>query len=192
MTINLNVASNLAEVRAQFADAQDRVVKKATVRALNRALDQSQTGASREIRKTYNIKAGAVVRGMKKIRAYERSILPSATLQIRGVRISLFEFSPTQRRIRTRRGPRRGVSVKVLVGGQRKLVKGGFVATTKSGVTGIFIRQGRSRYPIRLARSVSLPQTFTNKVVLAAVKKIARDSFETNVAQQIEFLSAKK
>lgn len=48
------------------------------------------------------------------------------------------------------RQTRRGVSVEINVG-KRSLIRGAFIATMKSGHTGVFYRQGKARLPIEEA-----------------------------------------
>jgi hypothetical protein len=197
--IGVSVRSNLKFVLAEFSvRAED--VNKATFRALNRALDQSATAANREIRKRYNVKAAIVSAAMKKKRAREKSTYPVAVLEITGARLGLANFDARERIVKSARGRRRGVSVKVLVGGDRKLVQGGFLATRRykhwrdgsdQAHTMIFKRVGRERYPIKTLRSISIPGAFAHEVVQKAVRAVAIDSFERNLRQQIRFLGSR-
>jgi hypothetical protein len=194
--ISVNVSSNIRQVTAQwsaFATAPESRVRKATERALNRALDQSQTEASRRIRDRYNVKAQVVSRALKKMRASARGDRLFAELRVQGARIPLVEFSATERRVRTKAGLRRGVSVRVLRGGQRKLVPGAFMQMVGGSLAGnrtIFKRAGVARYPIKFLRSVSIPQAFLNKAVIAAVKSVAAASFTRNFVQQVRFMGS--
>ena len=56
----------------------------------------------------------------------------------------------------------RGVSILVNKG-KRKLVKGAFLATMKSGHTGVFFREGRKRLPIKHALSSRVSGVFSDK-----------------------------
>lgn len=190
--IAVDVRSNISSVLAEFRADTREVVSTATVRALNRALDQSATAGTREIRKRYNVKAAVVAKALKKIRASKRLGGLVAILRVEGARIPLIEFDAREKKVKSARGPRRAVSVKVLVGGERKVVAGGFVGTHGgSGTRGIFKRTGRGRYPIKYRRSVSIPQAFTNETVLEVVKRVAAESFRSNFAQQIRFLGSR-
>lgn len=181
--IGVDVRSNLKQVAAEFRQYTEKVTDKALVRALNRALDQSATAANREIRKTYNLKASAVAKTFNKKRTFQGSLLPAATLEIKGARIGLIEFAARQNRT--------GVSVSIKVGGGRKTVPHAFITTVRSGYTGVFRRTGKARYPIKTLRSISVPRAFLNRVVLQAVKAVAVTSFMTNYRQQIKFLGAR-
>lgn len=189
--IGVSVRSNLDQVTAHFRELQDGVVDKATVRALNRALDQSATAANREIRKVYNVKASAVSSAMKKQRAARlRSGVREAVLKIRGGRIGLVEFDARQ--------TKEGVTVLIKKGEGRKLIRHAFLTTvnvqrsswrpTSFSYRGVYIRVGRERYPIKALKSITIPQAFAAEVVLEAVRAVARESFTRNYLQQIKFL----
>ena len=185
--IQADVRSNVDQVLAEFRQATRGLQEKATVRALNRALDQAATEANRRIRDVYNIKARAVAASFKKKRAAGGSRLANATLTIRGARIPLIEFGA--------RWSRRNAGATVLIkkGEGRKTVPGSFIGVHgRSGARQVFVRVGRKRYPIKSLRSISLPQAFVEKTVLAAVQARARDSFTKNFRQQVDYLLARQ
>lgn len=161
-------------------------VNTATIRALNRGVESARTTAGREIRKVYNIRHGAVLR-VSSLRLARKGSLYARLIvggKGRARRIGLIEFAARQ----TRRMP--GTSVKVLVAGGRKMVRGAFIETNAStGYRGVFRRTGKGRYPIENLRSLSIPQAFANKVVIAAVEKAAVEVFGKTFHQQVRFLS---
>jgi hypothetical protein len=53
----------------------------------------------------------------------------------------------------------------------------------------VWRRTGRDRYPIRNLRSISIPQAFGNKAVLAALEIHATETFNKNLQQQLRYLS---
>jgi hypothetical protein len=183
--IGVEVRSDFKRVIAEFDARHAGVIDKATIRALNRALDKAQTEANSRIRDRYNVKAGVVRKAMKKIRAHRAQAYAFARLSIEGARIPLIEFGATWTR-----GQKVGASVKVLKAGGRKRIPGAFIGV--HGYTGarqVFVRRGRERYPIKSLRSVSVPQQFANKVVREAVDVAVRESFDKNFRQQLKFLS---
>jgi hypothetical protein len=159
--------TNIDQARELFGGA---VVDKAVKSTLNKLAEQAKTAVSKEIRKTYNIKARDLSAAMKVQRvrggAYESHILTS------GPRFSLMYFDAQQTLIRgndaittrltragkvskrTRKGRKQsGVTVRVKNNEGRKLVKGrnrfgAFMANTPGGSTQIFTREARSRLPI--------------------------------------------
>lgn len=179
--IQIDVRSNIREVQAEIVALADRVKNKATARALNRALDSAATLANRKVREIYNVRAAAVSRTLSKQRAHPGQIYLRATLTVRGRRMNLYDFGARQTRA--------GVSVKVKVGGPRKVIPGTFIATNShTGFRGVFVRVGRERYPIRNLRSVSIPQMIRNRVVIDALRQTAREVFTRNFRQQVRFL----
>jgi len=183
--IGVSVRSTIKSVIADFRAETAAIEEKATVRALNRALDQAATGASREIRKVYNIKHRVVMRALKKDRARKGKL--TATLHMSGARIPLIEFAA-----RWTRKTRVGASVQVKVGGGRKRIRGAFIGV--HGYTGarqVFVRRGKQQYPIKSLRSVSVPQAFSAEAVIAAIQALARESFTRNFQQQLRYLSTR-
>jgi len=185
MTLRVDVRSNYKSVIAEFTPRHQGIVDKATIRALNRALDSAQTVANREIRKVYNVKAAVVRAAMKKVRANKKQSYAYSRLSISGARIPLIAFDA-----RWKRGMKIGASVRILRGGARKRVKGAFIGVHgHTGARQVFVRLDKKRYPIKSLRSVSIPQQFANEIVINAVNRASRESFEKNFRQQIVYLS---
>lgn len=176
ITVRSNMASTIASLRAdqkQFGTAQ--------VQALNRTADAVRTGAGREIRAVYNIKLRAVRAASRIVRARRGELSPRAEVSFAGRSINLAEFDPRQRPVKTARGKRFAVTVKVKVQGPRKLVAGGFLGVHgSSGYRGVFKRAGRDRYPIRTLRSVSIPRALEVKAITAAILKLADERYRVN------------
>lgn len=192
--IGVSVVSTINGVRATFRQLQDRVANKATVRALNRALDQSATEASRKIREVYNIRHGAILKAMKKIRAGGRLGIAQAEIRMRGGRFGLIEFDARWTRNMA------GASILEKRAGGRKTIAHSFITTIRSGpfagYRGVAIRAwlqghfaGKEERDFYFLRGISLPAAFRNKAVIEAVRKVASESFLKNFRQQIKFLS---
>jgi hypothetical protein len=190
MSVRLDVRSNIDRVVVDFR-AQREQVATATYRALNRALDKSSTESSREIRKVYNLKDRAVKASLKKVRANKNRLW--AQLRIEGARIGLIEFDA-----RWRPGQKIGATVRVKRASGRQAIEGAFIGTRRwnswqdggeHAHRGVFKRVGKARYPIRYLRSISIPQAFSNRAVVAAVQAIAIATFDKNFTQQLTYLS---
>lgn len=213
---NVSVRSDVKRAVAEIHNLRTDLEEKATFRALNRALDQVATATGREIRKVYNVKQRAIMAALKKHRANRKRL--TARLVVEGVRLGLIEFSARAvnpwnikgRRHRKRGG---GVSVQIKVAGGRKLVQGAFITASTAnnyrgggseGMRQVFRRNdyfsgaGGNRTNAGAAagedvivslRSISVPQAFANKAVLAALQVLAGESFNKNFAQQIRFLT---
>lgn len=184
-SFRIDVRSNTRQVLAEFRAFEDGLRDVAMVRAINRAIDVAQTEGGREIRKEYALKAAVISAAMVKRRA-RRGMAGGASgmLIVAGRPIGLIDFNANQ--------TRRGVSVRIKKGSGRKVLQSAFIATTSKGYRGVFRRTGKSRYPIKTLRSVSIPQTFINKVVIKAVDAATVDAYERTLAQQTRFLMSKK
>ena len=184
MNFRVDVRSNSRKVFAEFRAFEDGLRDTAMVRAVNRAVDTAQTVGNAKIRESYNLKAGVVRTAMTKKRAH-RGMAGGArgVLIVGGNPIGLIDFDARQ--------TRRGVTVRIKKGNGRKVLSTAFIATTKAGYRGVFRRTTKDRYPIKNLRSVSIPQTFINRIVIQAVDAATMESFERNLAQQTKYLMSK-
>ena len=184
--IGVSVRDNVREVMAEFALLPGRIKDKATVRAVNRAVDAVATVGNRKIREVYNLRARAVAAAMTKTKASTAQVTPYGAVTMTGKRIGLIEFDARQ----TRRMP--GTSVRIKVAGGRKTVRHAFIATNShTGYRGVFVRQGKERYPIVNLRSISLPRAFRNKIVIEACRQVASETFTKNFRQQLAYLGSR-
>jgi hypothetical protein len=196
----------IAELRA---DAKQAAL--ATVQALNRTAEQLRTAAGGEIRAVYNIKLAAVRKASQILRAH-RGQGPHgfrAEVIFSGRKIALGEFDAREKTVRiARRGKsrigasgrkrrgklwtRKAVTVRIKVGGDRKLVAGGFLATlggaaSNAGFRGVAKRTSRDRYPIRFLRSLSIPSALEHKAITAAILKLADNRYEINLDAALRY-----
>jgi hypothetical protein len=175
--ISINFRSDIERtMRALGADAEHLPV--ATYRALNRTTDKAATETSREIRRVYNVRDRAVKSAMKKLRAH-RSRLYSA-LDIEGARIPLIEFDA-----KWRRGQKIGATVRIKIGEGRKAIPGAFIAKGR-----VYKRIGKSRYPIRVLRGVSVPQAASSKAVRDVIETRSLEEFMKVLEQNLRHLSS--
>lgn len=182
VVLGLSVKSTANRLIAEI-DALDRGQKATALsRALNRAIQGVGTDASSEIRKTYRVKKATVGRAFAVQRATPQRLV--ATLRVRGKPLSLAGFRATQ--------PKRGKGVYVNVKGARKLIRGAFLRTMVSkdgeGYKQVFIRRGKSRYPIDVLRTVDVPGLFSLKDVQAAVDAAAARRFSVEAIRQMDFI----
>lgn len=206
--MQIDVRSNVDKVLSGLVTLKSDIKTKASVRALNSAAAKVKTEVGREIRKVYNIKLGAISSATKVTKAHANQVTPRATVKISGATISLIEFAaravnPWNIPGRKKRKPGGGVSVQVKVGGGRRVVKHAFIATTKSGYRGVFMREsipgapkargGDQIYKDRIVnlRSISLPTAVKNKAILDAVKQVGAAQFEKEFARQLNLLGSK-
>lgn len=176
--------SNIDGVMAQFSALSDGIRDKATLRAINRAVDAVATQANREIRKVYRIKARDIAKAINKKRAHRGQAVLRGEVTFKGRRLNLYDFAARQ--------TKRGASVQVLVNGPRKVLPGTFIATNShTGFRGLFRRVGKARYPIVNLRAIAIPQTVTNKQVSEAIRAVANETFIKNFRQQLQYLGQK-
>lgn len=197
---SVSVRTDVKRAVVEIHKLRDDVSKKATFRALNRALNKVATETGREIRKVYNVRQRAIMNALRKRRAHTKSLY--ARLIVEGARLGLIEFAaravnPWNVKGRKRK-PGGGVSVQIKVAGGRKVIQGAFITAAtannargggSAGMRQVWRRAGAARLPIRNLRSLSVPQAFANEAVLRALRTVASDTFNKNFAQQIRFLT---
>lgn len=133
----ISVKTNVADFIATEVKEWNRVTKKATVAAMNKAAQQGRSEASRQIRQIYNVQA----KGLNKKDRYGHKLLgykrakthkDSSSIVARGRGIPLKYFSSRQ--------TKKGVSVSVKKG-KRSVIGGTFIATMSSGHKGVYVRE---------------------------------------------------
>ncbi len=206
--MQIDIRTNVDKVLANLVTFRSEIKDKATVRALNHAIGKVKTEIGREIRKIYNIKLGAITKATKVTKAHLKQANLRASVSVSGGTISLVEFAakpvnPWNVPGRPHRKLGGGVSVKVKVAGGRRTVKHAFIATTKEGYRGVFMREsipgapkargGAQQYkdPIVNLRSISLPTAVRNKAVMTALRTVGGEQFEKEFARQMNLLGNK-
>jgi hypothetical protein len=184
--INIDVRSDLNAVIVGLQGYRQELIDGAVVRALNRTATTVRAEAAREINDEYpGLKIGVV---KDRIRIQQATKVTLRTIiSVSGRPIPIVEFAARQ--------TRDGVTVNVK--GKRKLLRGAFIATMPGGHRGVFFRRGRggkraARLPIDQVFSISLPVAFSNKKVMAAVVRSAKERFPAALAQEANFLTLKK
>lgn len=184
----IKIETNASEVVAALAGASKRTVNKAFSHSANVTISSSRT---------FILKALAESGLKRKIGAaalYFSKSTPetlTASLKDRGRKIPLAAFSPKSKKVKTARGRRIGVTI--LIGGNRELVPGGFLATLKSGKVGVFQRVGSERLPIKQMFAKQLSDLFHNTSGLpAATKTFANEIFRKSFKRDFEFYKSKE
>jgi len=142
------------------------VINQAVNATIRKSLMKTRTQISKNVRAVYNIKAGDIgqVVSLKKI-SYTP---PSYYLRYFGYRISLRKYGARPKRVKSTRGWRTGVTVRVRKDRGRKLVKGGFYG---AGGWPVYKRVGRGRLPIEKRSGLAIPQMVQGKDQLALAYK---------------------
>jgi len=166
------------------------------VRALNRTITTVRAAAQRRIREKYPGLTASTVRDQLKLTRASRAMMV-AKITVKGRRMPLMEFAARQ--------TKRGVTVRVTA--QRKLIPHAFIATMKSGHTGVFVRAGSSKesgadvtfrvgkgsrlrkkgsdLPIAELTSISLPKAFMNQAVQTEIRRLAHQTFVENLRHEM-------
>jgi len=151
----------------------EKAYNKALKRTIRRMGQRFRTTATKEVRKTYNIKAS-------KIKQYMRAKMDGDTFKmyIKSPTVSLMNFGARQ--------TKKGVSVKVRKDRGRKVIKGAFIAVGKNNNLQVFKRVGKERLPIESKKTLSIPQMF-NENVLNKAKSAVEESYENEFKRNFDF-----
>lgn len=172
---------------AQRAIARLRqVAPQRIARAVNRAGVSARTLMTREIARDMALKQADVKPHLATRDARAES--PTFTLEIKGARMPLIKFGARQ----TRRG------VTANTGGGRKVYPGTFIATMRSGHTGVFQRvkganrrgpkPHRSQLPIEEKHGASLPLVFEKHAPAALAR--GEEQLVKNLVHELKFAAS--
>lgn len=106
-------------------------LRRGAARAINRTAITARNEAAKEIRKTLNVKASKIKGRLKLIKANANKLEGAVQSHYKPLRVSDFNGM---------RQTRKGVTVRLRKDKPRKLFKGAFIATMRSGHRGAFIR----------------------------------------------------
>lgn len=138
--MSLAVTAIKAAHRALAADVkrQARDLRRGAARAINRTAVTTRKHASQRIRETLNVKASKVKDRLNIVRANSSHLTGAVQSKRKPLRVSDFNGV---------RQTHKGVTVRMRKDKPRKLFKGAFMATMKSGHRGAYIRKpGGTRY----------------------------------------------
>ena len=173
---------NNSDLAAEFIQAFAAKGKRGVTRAVNRAVNGVRTDGGKLIREDYNVKAGVIHKSFRVQRAGGGALKGAAIAS--GSRIPLLAFGARPAKPGGRR-PKKGVSVKVK--STRKTVRGSFVAGMKSGHVGVFMREGKARFPIREKFSYAVPEMLNRPEKVKTIEANAVRRFDKNLAHEIDY-----
>lgn len=145
--------------------------RKAVARTLNELGSNIQTQSVKEVRKIYNVKADGLKSKLEIKPANEWNLKWSMTVP-GDKKLNLIHFGARQ--------VKKGVSVKVLTSGPRKVIKGAFIA---NGGNTVFKRKGKERLPIKTVTGLSPSQMISQRLrdrKLDEAQRKAPDVFKRN------------
>lgn len=196
--MQISVQDNINEVVAALERHRRDVLDKAIPRALNRTAEMAKTYTARAVRdEGYNFSAAEIKQAISLFKASSGG--RTARLRIKRTAKSLMSFSP--------RASKAGVSVKV--GGQRKMIKGAFIAQRKNGVSGVYVEDkaagktvlrfakqykrgskgGWHDYPGRKLYGPSVGGINANERIEALMRVFINETFVDRLTHEISFLT---
>jgi hypothetical protein len=184
--VKIDVRSDLNAIIVGLEGYRKDLIDGAVVRALNRTATTVRAEAARDIHDEYSGMKISDIKARISVQQATR-ITQRVLISVSGRPIPIIQFDARQTKL--------GVTVKVK--GTRKLLRGAFIATMPSGHQGVFYRRGFAgsrapRLPIDQVFSISLPVAFSNKKVMDAVVKAAKERFPGALAQEANYLRIKK
>lgn len=200
----------LKGVKEALATLDPRIVKTATVRALNKSAASGKTAASKEIRASYTIsktdldKNIAVRKVTQRSDIFESQIVASSSLP--KSRIPLINFKAKQagttlmsvkgKRLglmwNKKRGTKEGAQVLIKKAAGWKTIKGAFIAKMKSGHIGVFQRKDKARKPIKELTSIDVPLMFSARDVIETVKRRIQEQWDKTFKHELDYERKKK
>lgn len=142
---------------------------------VNTTAKQIRTSAARKVAKQGGLKRKDVDPA---IRVFPYSTPSTLTAFVRGSGrpIALFKFNAKQT----------GKGVTANAWGVRKLYKGTFIATMKSGHTGVFARTTKKRFPIKELWGSGVTQVMSQAIVMSELEAEAKEKLTANVVRQLK------
>ena len=187
--IDLTASVEFDKISKQLASIP-KDAPKILATALNQTARDAQKILLKEAKDSYTIKPKYFNKGSQGLqirKATTRTL--SAMLDSKGEPIDLYNFKNRATETSTRASVKKG-------GGMKNLLiedRWAFVATMKSGHTGLFQRAGKSRLPIKKKFSLSVPQMIGNEEeVYGKLEPEIGEILQKHVEEQIQKLIAKK
>lgn len=183
--MEFNVKADVTAVRIALHRAQNEMVDKAAVSALNRVGSMVKSEAVRQVAKQRNLRVGYIRSHVYQSKAFGKHL----ATYIRGVGrpISLREYGA--------HNTAHGVSVKVMREGGRKIVhrhgnkafvfSRGHRAPRGNASGPVFVRTGRQRLPIEKLYGPSIPTAFVKHVAMEAFKRLAEKKWPERFNHEI-------
>ena len=182
--MNFSVVHDLKGFDEAISHFSKDVVQKSTVRTSNVEGKRFTTHVVKKVREEYSIKASRLKSYISIDKADMNNLVFS--INIKSNQLSLSNFSPRTKRVRTKNGRRIGVTVKVKKKFKRKLVRGAFLHNGQ-----IYKRKGANRLPLKSLKTLSAPQMFKEHIVEEGLALVEQNYAKT-FASNLNYYSAKK
>jgi hypothetical protein len=169
----------------------EREVGEATYHALNRTMDQVITQIGRIVPKDYAIKAKEVKDSFRGgIKRPTRSNL-EASLTSKGNALSLAHFphspsTPSSRKYKVKATIKKNGGRKIIQSTPKPFVMTTGARSAEGMQYNIFKREGAERLPVKVLRTLSIPQMITNENLTEEIQNFATDKFNERLQHEIE------
>jgi hypothetical protein len=189
----ISIRNNFPKVAAQLERVGADVGNKAMVRALNKTVEQGKTEMARSISREFNISIGKakdrldIQRASAKGGALRFEAVLEATKRGKGRSMNLIAFVESkvtlaEGRRRAKDGTQNQVRFQIKRTGGKKMIKGAFIGN--DGRT-VFIREGKSRLPIKALNTIDVPQMFNTKKLNALVRAVMLKRLDANFKREL-------
>jgi len=165
-------------------------------RALQRTSEKTSVQISKKVREIYLVKANRIKSALK-ITNDDTGGNRAKVLTYTAMRIGLINFGPTAvvkivgKNARFGR-KRVGVKVRIKKGKSPVLVKGAFFAVAANGAgVKIFQRERRTRKPLRILKTLSIPQMIQRSDVIATAETTSIEVFPKEMEVAVNFFAPK-
>ena len=177
---------SLAELRRKF---DPKLVERADRMAIGKVARKVRTQVSRDVRVVYNVKARDVGSTVK-ILASKRGSVEERILLYTGGSIPLASFDAKPRRVRSARGPRTGVTVKVRKDEGRKLVgvREGFHGKGFMAKGQVMARRTSKRTPIAPLFGPAIPLMIGNELVIESYQQTVAREYPIELERALNYV----
>jgi hypothetical protein len=174
--VTLSVKADFGDINKKLNALSRDLQKRVVPAALNKVIAKANTEMTRQITSEFNIKQQEVRARLRITRAkrnYERwfaRLDPFASARA-GRSLNLIRFveksvTLAEGRRRKKNNTLQDLRFKIKRGGGAKIIKGAFIAN--NGRT-VFIREGKSRLPIKALSTIDVPQMFNTRRIQGMV-----------------------
>lgn len=176
--MQFDVKADVSAAMRKLKNSQ-KAVTAAAVSALNKTISEVKTQTVRDMQQEMGEAMGLNTTGFRKAlqEAKANRNKLAASITATGKPLPLIMFGARQ--------AASGTSAKAW--NKRKLYKGTFIATMKSGHKGVFKRSSKKRLPVKELYGPSIPQTMASGAIDSAMKRHAGNAWPKNWKHELEF-----
>lgn len=203
----ISIRTNFPSIAAKLERLPEHIGNRAMVRALNKTVDQGKTEMARRISGEYRIVVGEAKQRLEVRKASAKGgrlqfeAILEATRKGQGRSMNLIAFVETKvslaearRRAKAGEGGKRSlrngaqvtkahqVRFQIKRGGGPKVIPGAFIAN--KGRT-VFIREGKSRLPIKSINTIDIPSMFNARRINSVVRQVILQKFQSNFRREL-------